>query len=301
MSIEQIVEGFNTTPFIFAGSGITRRYLGLPDREGLLYTFTKKISDDEFAYRSYMNKAKEYEIGLLPKVAELIQKDFDERWFAGEMIRTSDSRYLQMVKAGASPFKVEVAAFINSHKIIAKEYRAEVELLKSVARKSISGIITTNYDCFFENICDGYTKYVGQEELIFSAIQGIAEIYKIHGSVEIPDSIIINEKDYSNFDEKSPYLASKLMTLFMEYPIIFIGYSMSDKNVQKILKAIVSCLDEEKLKRLSNRFIFIEYSKDHIGAAVSPYTIMIDDKHLEMKKTSYQIFRCYIKHWGIKK
>lgn len=65
--------------------------------------------------------------------------------------------------------------------------------------------------------------YVGQSQLIFSAIQGIAEIYKIHGSVEVPESIVINEEDYVEFERKSTYLAAKLMTIFMEYPIIFMG------------------------------------------------------------------------------
>ena len=53
-------------------------------------------------------------------------------------------------------------------------------------------MITTNYDTFFESIFDGYKTFVGQDELIFSQLQGIAEIYKIHGSVDKADTIVIN-------------------------------------------------------------------------------------------------------------
>ncbi len=93
-----------------------------------------------------------------------------------------------------------------------------------------------------EDHCDGYKTYVGQNELIFSAIQGIAEIYKIHGSIENPETIVINEEDYDEFQNKAAYLTSKLLTIFMEYPIVFLGYSISDANILRILHEIVNCL-----------------------------------------------------------
>ena len=74
---------------------------------------------------------------------------------------------------------------------------------------------------------------------MFSRLQGIAEVYKIHGSVSDPSSVVINENDYKEFKEKSEYLAAKLLTIFMEYPIIFMGYSISDKNIQDILLFIL--------------------------------------------------------------
>lgn len=95
---------------------------------------------------------------------------------------------------------------------------------------------------------------------------------------------MINESDYVKFDGNSAYLAAKLMTIFMEYPIIFMGYSISDVNVQNIIKSIVNCLDKEQIKMLEDRFVFVEYKKGMIGAEVSPFTIMVDNKPLGIRK-----------------
>lgn len=293
MNIEDVVEKFNTTPFLFLGSGMTRRYYNLPDWKGLLEHFAREIKDDDFAYSAYENRASKMEtpVGLLPKVAELIQADYDEKWFSDASIRNLDEDSLMKVKAGLSPFKAEIASYIKRNCVVVDKYKAEIEMLTKLSEKNIAGVITTNYDEFVENNFVGYIKFVGQKQLIFSAIQGIAEIYKIHGSVEDPDSLVINEQDYLDFDRKSAYLASKLMTIFMEYPIIFMGYSISDVNIQKIIKSIIDCLDMQQIKILEDRFIFVEYQSGKVGIEVSPYTIMVDDKPLSMKRVVVEDFK----------
>lgn len=293
MRIEDVVEKFNTTPFFFWGSGITRRYFNLPDWKGLLSHFAKEIRDDDLAYSFYENRANKENNpeGLFPKVAELIQNDYEEKWFENAALRHIDDEGLEMVKNGVSPFKAEISQYIKENSVINEAYREEIDMVSSLAVKNIAGVITTNYDTFIEDHFKGYAKYVGQKQLIFSTIQEVAEIYKIHGSVENPESIVINEKDYKDFAANSEYLAAKLMTIFMEYPIIFMGYSISDSNVQRIIKSIVNCLDEKQVNLLENRFVFVEYQKGKVGATVTPYTIMIDDKPLTMTKIEIDDFK----------
>lgn len=297
MNIQDLVEKFNTTPFLFVGSGMTRRYYNLPDWKGLLDHFAREIKNDDFTYSAYENRALKMEtpVGLLPKVAELIQTDYDEKWFNDTTIRTVDEDSMERIKNGLSPFKAEIASYIKRNCRIVEKYKIEIEMLSKLSEKNIAGVITTNYDTFIEDNFIGYTKFVGQKQLIFSAIQGIAEIFKIHGSVEQPESLIINERDYLDFDKKSSYLAAKLMTIFMEYPIIFMGYSISDANIQKIIKSIIECLDTEQIKLLEDRFIFVEYQPGKVGVEVSPYIIMVDDKPLSMKRIVVEDFKLIYK------
>ena len=297
MKIEDVIEKFNTTPFLFLGSGVTRRYYNLPDWRGLLKHFAYEIKTDDFIYSAYENKASKEENpeGLLPKVAEMIQIDYDEKWFRDPSIRTLNDDMLAKVKEGLSPFKAEIASYIKNNSIVVEEYESEIEMLAKLSEKNIAGVITTNYDDFVEYNFNGYTKYVGQRQLVFSAVQGIAEIFKIHGSIEEPGSLIINEQDYIDFDKRSPYLAAKLMTIFMEYPIIFMGYSISDTNIQKIIKSIIDCLDVQQLKMLEDRFVFVEYQPGKVGSEVTPYTIMIDDKPLAMTKIVVEDFKLIYK------
>lgn len=297
MNIDDIVEKFNTTPFLFLGSGMTRRYYDLPDWKGLLEHFAREIKNDDYAYSAYENKASKYDnpVGVLPKVAELIQTDYDAKWFDDESIRTLDDDFLKKVKNGVSPFKAEVATYIKKNSVIVDKYKKEIEMLSKLSEKNIAGVITTNYDDFVESNFIGYTKFVGQKQLIFSSIQGVAEIFKIHGSIEEPDSLVINEQDYLEFDKKSAYLAAKLMTIFMEYPIIFMGYSISDTNIQKIIKSIIECLATKQIEILADRFIFVEYQPEKVGIEVSPYTIMVGDKPLLMKRVVVEDFKLIYK------
>ncbi len=286
MTLSDVIGKFTTSPFLFIGSGLSRRYLNLPDWKGLLKHFADIVGKDEFSYNFYENKANflEHNYGIMPKIADLIENDFDNKWFNDPTIRTTDEFLEEQVKSGISPFKAEIAAYTKRCSKINNSYIQEIQQLIKVSEKSITGIITTNYDTFLEDNFKGYIKYVGQSQLIFSAIQGIAEIYKIHGSIECPDSIVINSSDYEEFERKSAYLAAKLMTIFVEYPIIFMGYSISDRNIINIIKSIINCLSKDQVNRLQDRFVFVEYEADKKDIEVSPFTFMIEDKPMEMTK-----------------
>lgn len=292
MTIQEVVARFNTIPILFAGSGITRRYYDLPDWKGLLTEFASRVNPDRFAYRSYQSKALQmgFTQGPMPKVATLIQQDFDAKWYSDPQLRTNETFVLDAVENGCSPFKAEIAWYLREKSVPKPEYKAEIQKLKNISKKNLAGVITTNYDTFFEKLFDDYTPYIGQDQLVFSSIQGIAEIYKIHGSVTVPDSLVINEQDYETFNEKGKYLAAKLMTIFMEYPIIYIGYSLNDSDIQNILKDILLCLPNDKIEKLQERFVFVDYKPETVGYSITPYTLTFGEQMLSMTRLTLSDF-----------
>src|SRR5690606_6641190 len=106
-----------------------------------------------------------------------------------------------------------------------------------------------------------YKVYVGQEALLVSQPSNIGEIFKIHGCCSKPNSLVITKADYDGFSTKRAYLAAKLLTIFVEHPIVFIGYSLQDKNIQGILSSMVVALGDRAVERLHENLIFIQRAK----------------------------------------
>ena len=125
MNLATIIRNFNTTPFLFLGSGITRRYYNLPNWECLLKHFAFEINHDDLTYSFYKNKASQEDLkyGILPKVAELIQIDYEAKWFKDPTIRHVSNEILADIRdKGISPFKAEIAQFIKDNSVLNKEY-----------------------------------------------------------------------------------------------------------------------------------------------------------------------------------
>lgn len=259
-------------PMLFVGSGLSIRYLGLENWEGLLRRFARLAKANDYAYEMYLHEAKglEHPEGLMPKVAELIERDFNQLWFIDDQFSASRIESADEIGRSISPFKIEIARYMRDksreHKA---EYAAEIEQFKKLEMRSIGGVLTTNYDTFVEDLFPSYTKYVGQEELLFSTLHGVSEIYKIHGCCTKPESIVINEADYADFTENNAYLAAKILTIFLEHPIVFIGYSINDTNIENILKSIVKCLSAENLDKIKERLMFVVRAKEGESEEVS--------------------------------
>ena len=269
---------FSTTPFLFIGSGFSRRYLNMPAWEALLIDMNNRLGLPK-QYEYYRANAS----NDLPKVASLMGADFNELWWSDEKYELSRNDFAKDAESKFSPLKYEICKRLNENvSIVSNELiDQEIRLLKKV---NIDGVITTNWDNLIETqIFPGFKTYVGQDELIFSDLSNIGEIYKIHGSSDQPNSLILTEEDYQDYQNRNPYLAAKLLTIFIENPIIFIGYSLSDTNIQDILKAIIKCLSKDKITMLRDRLIFCQWDPECQEPSMADSTMLISDTIIPIK------------------
>lgn len=272
MSVKQqladLFRSKSSGPFLFLGSGFSRRYLGLEDWAGLLGRFC--TPDKPFGYyRALANND-------LPAAAALIAKDFNKRWWMDEEFRAAASEGSHLIRTESSALRMEICKYLSGLKpeeSVNGQYSEEVGLLKSL---NVDGVITTNWDGFVDYLFPDYKVYVGQTELLFANPQEIGEIYKIHGGCSSPESLVLTDDDYRDFAEKNVYLAAKLITVFVEHPVVFIGYSLSDENIQRLLRSISLCIGEENVLKLRQNLVFVQRLKVGEVEGVSDTYFAID-------------------------
>lgn len=244
---------FSASPFLFVGSGMSRRYLGVENWEELLAKFSGLIGESFTKTRSRAD-------GDLTKTASILAEMYSEKWWDSDIKGDKEERYSHHLLKMDSPLKIEVADYLkDAHNNLIDLYEEEIELLRS---SKIDGIITTNWDLFLETTFDGFSKFIGQDGLFLSRSHGIAEIYKVHGCASDPNSLVLTSEDYDRFRKKNPYLSSKLLTIFIEHPIIFLGYSLTDPHILEILEEIVGCFPEGKMDSLRENIVFVEWSPE---------------------------------------
>lgn len=255
-------------PVLFVGSGISKRYLhNYPTWDELIELSFKKYNSDLFQ----LQKHKDIMLreGLSPfeintKLASIIETEFNSAFFDRKIkLSVGGSKNPNWVKKNISPYKMFLSTFFKKMKIHrSARTLEELEKFKSLKSK-IAAVITTNYDLFLENeiFSDDFTVFVEQHQLFDADSYNISEIYKIHGSALDANSIIITKEDYDKFQESRKLIIAKMRTLFAESPIVFLGYSFSDENIQLIITEFLDCLSKEQLEHIREHFVFISYKK----------------------------------------
>ncbi len=254
-------------PFLFVGSGLSRRYLGLDDWNGLLRDFTAKIGVNFQRLLGSVN-------GDLPALGAALSELFYDHWWEHEEYAQQREDFGHSITHREMPLKVAISSHMRERSadfdLFDGSYDAEIEALRSV---TVDGVITTNWDLMLEQVFPGFKPFIGQEELLFGSSQGLGEIYKIHGCCSRPDSLVLTTEDYDVFQTRNPYLSARLLSVFVDHPIVFLGYRLGDPNIQSILSSIVNCLTAKNLLKLQDRLIFVERANG------TPAAISRQDQH----------------------
>lgn len=264
----------NSAPFLFIGSGFSRRYIDLPDWIGLLSKFS-----NNYPFERYLGEAG----GDIPEASLKLAEDFSKTWWENHKEDEEIYKSSEWKHSNETPLKYEIAKFLKNYQINIDALRNHPELKYLCSSEVvIDGIITTNWDLLLERLFPNLTVYIGQSEILFKEQVSVGEILKIHGCCSKYNSLILTSNDYEDFNSKNPYLAAKLLSIFLEKPVIFIGYSLSDENISEILEKIEVVIDTpDKIEKLSKNLIFV--SRANGGSdEISKVIKNINNKKLEI-------------------
>jgi hypothetical protein len=272
MDILDKLEKQNEFPILFIGSGMSIRYLdSFPNWTFLLEEFWNQCKFENNYYGMYNNKRAELK-GLHPHLSDK-EIDFEINALIGTMIHEKYNNLFNndQIKiegftpkdahdTNLSPFKVAISKKFSNYTIKIDKKEEARQFIDVIGKASI--VISTNYDQFIEEEFKKYNEsgldvYIGQNGF-FKPTEGSAELFKIHGSVNEPDSIIIDKKDYDNFDKDSVLITAKILSMMIHSPIIFLGYSLTDVNVRKFVKDFSRSIKNSDSIDLADRLIIVE-------------------------------------------
>ena len=101
-------------------------------------------------------------------------------------------------------------------------------------------IVTTNYDSLIEDAYANNCNLVSTTSDLSRIDLHKPTIYKIHGDFSCPENIVITKKDYNRLyaNKQENLIWESVRVEFSRHNILFIGYSISDQNIQILLDSI---------------------------------------------------------------
>lgn len=325
----QVLHDEKKPPIFFIGSGLSRRYLDTPNWEGLLREIAGKVACEyetmaESCNGEYEEIARELEYYCFRNAGseELEANRSGRRKIFRNLIANILNQFVQryaenIVLKQSEEFSGEIinqlqeirnketvgnpSEIAEGYDNITKNIREHSDSLKkgqeiqALQRISPRAIITTNYDTLLEDIifAQRCNVHIGQDGFSENrrGDETKMDLYKIHGCVTKPESIIITKEDYDNFSSKSKYLYSKLFTFFWEYPVIFIGYSITDRNIKDILTAMIEIMTEEQKNEFLEHIWIVDY-------AMPDEKERVEDKAIELSNGKQIKVPCfYLKYY----
>lgn len=108
-----------------------------------------------------------------------------------------------------------------------------------LTRLPIKTYWTTNYDHVIENYITKnkkqYNVYKRIDNIAVRNDDSIISVYKMHGDIDDIDTIVLTKSDYLNYEYTHPYFLDLLQNSLMTKTFMFIGYSLSDPDIDLIL------------------------------------------------------------------
>jgi hypothetical protein len=116
------------------------------------------------------------------------------------------------------------------------------ETLEIVSRLPVRHVWTTNYDRLIERAFAAIGRPIdaisGSADLAIRPRPGASRLYKMHGSVDRLDDIVIATDDYELFRKNRGAYLPLLQAHLTSFSMLFVGLSFADPNVRHVLSLI---------------------------------------------------------------
>lgn len=269
-SIARCIAELGCQPIIFAGAGLSRRYIGGPSWIELLQQVAELNPEVDKDVAYYLQKH-----GNLLEVSEQMIPAFHS-WAWGEGKAEFDSTLFSPDAQPRDFIKYFVAQHLMKSmptdlpEVMPANLKKEITLLRSTHPHSI---ITTNYDNLCELIFPDYAKIIGQK-IIRAPGLSVGEIFKMHGCTSDYKEMVLTTSDYESWTQRKKYLSAKLLTYFLEHPLLIVGYGAQDPNVLSILRDIDEILASPG--SLVPNIFYVIYDKNITEKSTPPSDMLID-------------------------
>lgn len=210
-------------PFLFVGSGMSKRYLNIPTWFDLVKHIAMKVYQDEFKFESVRRTAakrfdpnKEYN-HYMTTLVDMVSDDLENVWISEERFAENRDKYQdEYLRKGTSPFKIEIADLISKKQDIVESMSEEFEKFKT---KSI---------CRRKNSYRSVKEIVANEDSLYRQLQALETLNE--------DEIVVSDlEDY-------------LVKVFEKCPGIF---SNADKRYKST--------ETSSMRRMVRELDFLKY------------------------------------------
>ncbi|MGR5930259.1 SIR2 family NAD-dependent protein deacylase [Bacillus pacificus] len=203
---------------------------------------------------------------LANKIVEEMPADYREE-FENKSLPEVSEEFVQMNHGS----KTELMRILDENINIEHENIEYHKKLTEIVQ--IKKIVTTNYDDLFEKAYGKRDISVIIKNSQVPLANKRVSLYKIHGDINDPDSIVLTKSDYNNFfsSPNNEAVWTKIKTLMDEASILFVGYSLEDSNAQMMLDGLIEKIGDFR----------------HESFLVTPGLRSYKQKTLEKKGISY--------------
>jgi len=123
---------------------------------------------------------------------------------------------------------------------------------EAIARLSVKTIFTTNYDDLMERSLEKANKSFHvihrDEDYAYYPASDQVVVIKLHGDIRNPSRIVLTKSDMLDYETTHPNLLEEFKTSLKKNTALFVGTSMLDPNLERMLELSVRELRENALR-----------------------------------------------------